>query len=315
MDQSAVITAERLTRRFGGRPGHDAVRGIDLAVRRGELFALLGTNGAGKTSALEVLAGLAQPTSGTVRVLGQDPFRSRRLVRSRIGIMLQSRGFAADLTVAETVSTWAGTLTSPRPVDEVLELVGLLTRRNVRVRQLSGGEQQRLGLALAILGKPEVLFLDEPTAGLDPAARKQTWALISDLLLSGTTVLLTTHQLIEASALADRLAILRHGRIVGLGTPEQLAATRPARITFHLPTAASPPHHPTSTPLPHLPQVVATINDSFVTLETPDLQSTLTEVLAWARDNNLHLHDLTARPASLEEAFLAITGSSEEVAA
>ncbi|MGC4937721.1 ABC transporter ATP-binding protein [Kribbella sp. DT2] len=302
MDQSAVISAERLTRRFGGRPGHDAVRGIDLAVRRGELFALLGTNGAGKTSALEVLAGLALPTSGTVRVLGQDPFRSRRHVRSRIGIMLQSRGFAADLTVAETVSTWAGSLTSPRPLDEALDLVGLSPRRNVRVRQLSGGEQQRLGLALAILGKPEVLFLDEPTAGLDPAARKQTWALISDLLLSGTTVLLTTHQLIEASALADRLAILNHGQVVGLGTPEQLAATRPARITFHLP----------GVPLPALPQVVATINGSSVTLETQDLQGTLTEVLAWAGRHDLQLHDLTARPASLEEAFLAIT---EDVAA
>jgi ABC-2 type transport system ATP-binding protein len=307
MDQSAVISAERLTRRFGGRPGHEAVRGIDLAVRRGELFALLGTNGAGKTSALEVLAGLAQPTSGTVRVLGQDPFRSRRQVRSRIGIMLQSRGFAADLTVAETVSTWAGTLTSPRPLDEALDLVGLSTRRNVRVRQLSGGEQQRLGLALAILGKPEVLFLDEPTAGLDPAARKQTWALISDLLHSGTTVLLTTHQLIEASALADRLAILRNGRVVGLGTPEHLAATRPARITFHLPT---------TTPLPAFPQVVATINTSgVVTLETQDLQGTLTEVLTWAHHQNLQLSDLTARPASLEEAFLTITGSSEETAA
>ncbi|GAA1555313.1 ABC transporter ATP-binding protein [Kribbella lupini] len=307
MDQSAVITAERLARRFGGRPGHEAVRGIDLAVRRGELFALLGTNGAGKTSALEVLAGLAPPTSGTVRVLGQDPFRSRRLVRSRIGIMLQSRGFAADLTVAETVSTWAGSLTRPRPLGEALDLVGLATRRNVRIRQLSGGEQQRLGLALAILGRPEVLFLDEPTAGLDPAARKQTWELISDLLLSGTTVLLTTHQLIEASALADRLAILRNGRLVGLGTPEQLAATRPARITFRLPAPVS---------LPHLPQVVATINSSGgVELETQDLQATLTEVLTWAHQQDLHLGDLTARPASFEEAFLAITGSSEEIAA
>jgi ABC-2 type transport system ATP-binding protein len=307
MDQSAVISAERLTRRFGGRPGHDAVRGIDLAVRRGELFALLGTNGAGKTSALEVLAGLALPTSGTVRVLGQDPFRARRLVRSRIGIMLQSRGFAADLTVAETVRTWGGSLTSPRPLDEALELVGLLARRNVRVRQLSGGEQQRLGLALAILGQPEVLFLDEPTAGLDPAARKQTWALISELLESGTTVLLTTHQLTEAAALADRLAIMREGRIVGLGTPDQLAATRPARITFHLRAPIA---------LPHLPQVVATINSSSaVTLETPNLQSTLTEILTWAHDHDLQLQDLTARPASLEEAFLAITGASEEVAA
>ncbi|MEV6285427.1 ABC transporter ATP-binding protein [Kribbella sp. NPDC051770] len=300
MDQSAVISAERLTRRFGGRPGHEAVRGIDLAVRRGELFALLGTNGAGKTSAMEALAGLAAPTSGTVRVLGQDPFRGRRLVRSRIGIMLQSRGFALDLTVAETISTWAGSLTSPRPIGEALELVGLDARRTVRVRQLSGGEQQRLGLALAILGRPEVLFLDEPTAGLDPAARQQTWSLISDLLESGTTVLLTTHQLVEAAALADRLAILREGRIVGLGTPSQLAASRPARITFRLAGSVR---------LPDLPQVVATSNGSVTTLETQDLQGTLTTVLTWATRHDLQLHDLTARPATLEEAFLAIAGS------
>jgi ABC-2 type transport system ATP-binding protein len=306
MDPSAVIRAERLTRRFGGRPGHEAVRGIDLAVRRGELFALLGTNGAGKTSALEVLAGLARPTSGRVQVLGHDPFRARRLIRSRIGIMLQARGFAADLTVAETTKAWAGTLTRPRPVGDVLDLVGLTSRQQVRIRQLSGGEQQRLGLALAILGQPEVLFLDEPTAGLDPAARKHTWQLISDLLHSGTTILLTTHQLAEAAELADRLAILRAGRIVGFGTPEQIAATRPARISFRLATAA---------PLPSLPGVVASVNGSAVVLDTEDLQSTLSAVLTWADARGVRLHELVARPASLEEAYLAIAETGDEVAA
>jgi ABC-2 type transport system ATP-binding protein len=214
MDESAVIRAERLTRRYGGKTGFEAVRGVDLSVRRGELFALLGTNGAGKTSTLEVLEGLGAPTSGTVRLLGRDPFQERRFVRSRTGILLQDAGFPMDLTVGETARTWAGTVSRPRPVGEVLDLVGLGGRERVRVRQLSGGERKKLSLALAIMGQPEVLFLDEPTAGLDPQSRQQTWQLISHLLGTGTTILLTTHYLAEAAELADRLAILHHGHIV-----------------------------------------------------------------------------------------------------
>jgi len=306
MDESAVIQVERLTRRYGTRPGYEAVRGIDFSVRRGELFALLGTNGAGKTSTLEVLEGLAQPTSGTVRVLGKDPYRDRRTVRPRIGIMLQDRGFAADLTVAETIKMWTGTLSTPRPAGEILELVELTTRANVRVRQLSGGERQRLSLGLAIAGQPDLLFLDEPTAGLDPEHRQHTWQLISRLLDSGTTVLLTTHYLAEAAELADRLAIMHHGRIVGLGTPAEIAAIRPARISFHLPVG---------TTLPELPEVVAKVNGTGVVLNTEDLQSTLTLLLDWAARHELRLADLTARPASLEEAFLAIAESDQGAAA
>ncbi|WP_410785966.1 ABC transporter ATP-binding protein [Kribbella sp. C-35] len=306
MDESAVIRVERLTRRYGGRPGYEAVRGIDFSVRRGELFALLGTNGAGKTSTLEVLEGLAQPTSGTVRVLGHDPYRDRRKVRPRTGIMLQDSGFAADLTVAETARMWAGTLSTPRPVREVLELVELTGRANVRIRQLSGGERQRLNLALAISGQPDLLFLDEPTAGLDPENRKRTWQLIAHLLDSGTTVLLTTHYLAEAAEPADRLAILHHGRIVGLGTPAQLAATRPARISFRLPAGVG---------VPDLPGVVASVNGQYAVLAADDLQATLGLVLGWAGRNDLRLDDLTARPASLEEAFLAIAESDKGVAA
>jgi ABC-2 type transport system ATP-binding protein len=280
MDESAVIQVERLTRRYGGRPGYEAVRGIDFAVRRGELFALLGTNGAGKTSTLEVLEG--------------------RMVRPRIGIMLQDRGFAADLTVAETTRMWTGTLSTPRPVGEILELVELTGRANVRVRQLSGGERQRLSLGLAIAGEPDLLFLDEPTAGLDPENRQNTWQLISRLLSSGTTVLLTTHYLAEAAELADRLAIMHHGRIVGLGTPAEIAGIRPARISFHLPVGAL---------LPELPQAVAKVDGGRVRVDTEDLQATLTLLLGWAARNELRLEELTARPASLEEAFLAIAES------
>lgn len=301
MDESAVIQVERLTRRYAGRPGYEAVRGVDFSVRRGELFALLGTNGAGKTSTLEVLEGLTPPTSGTVRVLGKDPYRDRRVVRSRIGIMLQDRGFAADLTVAETARMWTGTLTTPRPIGEILELVDLTSRANVRVRQLSGGERQRLSLGLAIAGSPELLFLDEPTTGLDPENRQNTWQLISRLLESGTTVLLTTHYLPEAAELADRLAILHRGRIVGLGTPAEIAAIHPARVSFRLPGGM----------LPDFPGVVASVNGSRAVLDTEDLQTTLTQVLSWANANDLRLEDLTARPASLEEAFLAIAESDQ----
>jgi ABC-2 type transport system ATP-binding protein len=283
---------------------------VDLSVRRGELFALLGTNGAGKTSTLEVLEGLATPTSGTVRLLGRDPFQDRRLVRSRVGILLQDAGFPMDLTVGETATTWAGTVSRPRPVGEALDLVGLGGRQRVRVRvrQLSGGERKKLGLALAIMGQPEVLFLDEPTAGLDPQSRQHVWQLIDQLLAAGTTILLTTHYLAEAAELADRLAILHQGRVVALGTPAEIAATRPARITFSLPTG---------TPFPQFAGATITVDGSLAVLTTEDLQQTLESVLRWAGDRRLKLHDLTARPASLEEAFLAIaeTGDDAGVAA
>ncbi|TDU90706.1 ABC-2 type transport system ATP-binding protein [Kribbella voronezhensis] len=308
MDDSAVIRAERLTRRYGGRTGFDAVRGVDLSVRRGELFALLGTNGAGKTSTLEVLEGLAAPTSGSVRLLGRDPFRERRFVRSRVGILLQDAGFPMDLTVGETATTWARTVSRPRPVGDALDQAGLTGRERVRVRQLSGGERKKLGLALAIMGQPEVLFLDEPTAGLDPQSRRHVWHLIDRLLATGTTILLTTHYLAEAAELADRLAILHRGRIVALGTPTEIAATRPARITFSLPTG---------TPFPELAGATVTVDGSQAVLTTEDLQQTLESVLRWAGSEGLKLHDLTARPASLEEAFLAIaeSGDGQEVAA
>src|ERR1022692_1053659 len=210
MDDTGVITVRDLRRRYGSKGGHgfDAVRGVSFSVRRGELFALLGTNGAGKTSTMEVLEGLVPPAQGSVRVLGRDPFRERALVRRRMGIMLQEGGFPSDLTVAETGRMWAGTLSAPRPVAEALELVDLGHRASVAVRSLSGGERRRLGLAMAILGCPEVLFLDEPTTGLDPESRHRTWLLIRELLAAGTTVLLTTHYLEEAEELADRLAIM-----------------------------------------------------------------------------------------------------------
>jgi ABC-2 type transport system ATP-binding protein len=308
MDNTGIITVRDLRRRYGGPGGRgfEAVRGVTFSVRRGELFALLGTNGAGKTSTLEVLEGLAPPTEGSVRVLGHDPCRDRSLVRRRMGIMLQEGGFPSDLTVAETGRMWAGTLSASRPVAEALEMVDLGHRARVAVRSLSGGERRRLDLAMAILGRPEVLFLDEPTTGLDPESRRRTWLLIRELLAAGTTVVLTTHYLEEAEELADRLAIMHQGRIVRTGTPAEVAASQPARISFELPQDARQS-------VPELAGTRATVTGSSVLLQTQDLQRTLTALLGWANSRDLVLGALDARSTSLEEAFLAVAASSRGI--
>lgn len=276
----------------------EAVRGISFEVRPGEVLALLGVNGAGKTSALEVLEGLAAPGRGTVRVLGGDPRRDHADVRPYLGVLLQSSGLPGDLTVRETLAAWAGTLTAPRPVDEALAQVDMTGRSDVRVRSLSGGERRRVDLALALLGRPRVLVLDEPTTGLDPESRRTVWSLIHDLVDGGTAVVLTTHHLEEAEELADRIAVLRAGRIVLEGTPAEIAETQPATIRFSLPPGAPP--------LPSLPgvQVVAAAPD--VELHTRALQAALTALLAWAHDQDVVLVGLQARAASLEQAFLAV---------
>ncbi|MGW4645379.1 ABC transporter ATP-binding protein [Kitasatospora sp. NPDC004289] len=304
-----AIEATGLHRHYGpaGDAGFDAVRGLDLTVRRGEVFALLGTNGAGKTSTMELLEGLAAPTGGQVRVLGHDPYRERALVRPRIGIMLQEGGFPAELTVAETGRAWAGMTSGARPVDEVLELVGLVHRRTVRVKQLSGGERRRLDLALALLGSPEVLFLDEPSTGLDPEARAGVWRLVRELRAQGTTVLLTTHYLEEAEELADRLAIMHTGRIVTRGTVAEVIAGRPSRITFELPGREGRFEGLT---LPQLAGAELLTEGRRITVQTPHLQATLTELLGWAARHEVPLAGLDARSASLEEAFLAIASGA-----
>ena len=299
-----VIEADGLRRRYGG---YEAVRGVSFSVRRGELFALLGTNGAGKTSTLEVLEGIAPPTGGSVRVLGYDPFADRSVVRPRIGVMLQDAGFPSVLTVREMVRMWAGIVSRPRPVDEVLERVHLDHRTGTPVRSLSGGEKRRLDLALAVLGRPEVLFLDEPTTGLDPESRQNTWRLVRELLDHGATVVLTTHYLEEAEALADRLAIMHAGRVVTRGTPTQIAAAYPARISFELPAGMS------CADLPALPGAGPTANGAKVTVYVDDLQGALSNLLSWARARDITLRGLDARSASLEEAFLAVAAIPHDV--
>ncbi|MET9442366.1 ABC transporter ATP-binding protein [Streptomyces sp. NPDC006610] len=298
-----VIEVTDLRRVYGG--GFEAVRGISFHVGRGEVFALLGTNGAGKTSTVELLEGLAEPAGGRVRVLGHDPCAERAAVRPRTGVMLQEGGFPSELTVAETVRMWAGCTSGARPTDEALELVGLAARAGVRVKQLSGGERRRLDLALALLGDPEVLFLDEPTTGLDAEGRHDTWELIRRLRDGGTTVLLTTHYLEEAEGLADRLAILHEGRIAATGTPAEVTASQPARISFELPDGYFLGDLPA---LGELGVVGHSTEGRLVRLRTYELQRAATGLLLWARDAGVELGRLDVRSASLEEAFLGIAG-------
>lgn len=291
-----VIEVEQVRRTYAG--GFQAVNDISFSVGEGELFALLGTNGAGKTSTVEMLEGLARPSGGSVRVLGHDPYTERALVRRRTGVMLQEGGFPSDLTVKETIQMWAGCTSGARPTGEALDLVGLGKRVGVRVKQLSGGEKRRLDLALALLGRPEVLFLDEPTTGLDAEGRRDTWDLVQALRDGGTTVLLTTHYLEEAEGLADRLAIMHEGRIVISGTPSEVTASRPARIRFKLPAGVEPGQLPLT--------LMAGADGRQIEIRTQQLQHDLAELLRWAEELNVPLDGLDARSASLEEAFLDI---------
>ncbi|MGH3682395.1 MAG: ABC transporter ATP-binding protein [Natronosporangium sp.] len=295
-----VIDIDRLRRSYGR---FEAVRGVSLQVRRGELFALLGTNGAGKTTTIEVLEGMRRPSAGRVRVLGLNPVRDRAAVRRRTGVMLQDGGFAGALTVRQTVGAWRALTARPRPIGEVLELVGLQRRIEVPVEQLSGGERRRLELALAVLGRPELLFLDEPTTGMDPASRRRTWEVVRTLQRDGTTVLLTTHYLEEAEALADRVAIMQAGRIVTIGHPDEVVQILPSRITFRIPDGAPP--------LPELPNATLTVDDGRATYRTRQLQTDVTHLLAWANSGRLGLPGLTARSASLEDLFLDIATHDE----
>ncbi|MFG6196605.1 ABC transporter ATP-binding protein [Nonomuraea sp. JJY05] len=274
--------------------GFEAVKGISFEVAEGQIFALLGRNGAGKTTAIEVLAGFQRADGGTVRVLGLDPHADRAAVRQRTGIMLQEAGFFPDLTVAQTVDTWRDFTAAPRPRDEALELAGLAGRRDTKVRQLSGGEKRRLDLALALLGRPDVLFLDEPTTGMDPEARRNTWTVVRDLARQGTTILLTTHYLEEAQRLASAMAILDAGEIVASGDMAETLAARSGRVAFRLPAEVDP----AELPLP----VTLEGETAVCRADDPDLAAQT--LLTWAAGRGLRLAGLEVRTATLEDLFL-----------
>ncbi|WP_338570761.1 ABC transporter ATP-binding protein [Arachnia propionica] len=297
-----VIVADNVTRTYGK---FTAVNGVSFHVAQGELVALLGSNGAGKTSLLEVLQGSTRSNGGCVQVFGLDPIADRAVIRQRSGIMLQEAGFAKDLTVRETLVMWAGTLTAPRPVEESLAMCSLENRANIRVGSLSGGERRRLDLAMATLGRPELLFMDEPTTGLDPAVRQHTWELVRRMLNEGSTVLLTTHYMEEAEELADRILIMDKGRILTEGSVADIVSRHPCEITFTDVEVSD-------VEFERLSHVVCPVShDRGITrVLSTDLHDTLRELLALADSRNIHLDGLNARAASLESAFLRITSRS-----
>lgn len=288
------MTAIQVTGLTKGYGDFQAVKGVSFEVAAGEIFALLGRNGAGKTTTIEILAGFQRPDAGTVRVLGLDPFGDRAAVRQRTGVMLQEAGFFPDLTVAATVDTWRDFTAAPRPRDEALELTGLTTKAGTKVRQLSGGEKRRLDLALATLGRPDVLFLDEPTTGMDPEARRNTWDLVRDLAHTGTTILLTTHYLEEAQRLAASMAILDAGEIVAAGGMAETLAAQSGRVAFRLPSGVDP----ADLPLP------VTVDGETAVCRADDPDLAAQALLSWAAERGLRLSGLEVRTATLEDLFL-----------
>jgi len=297
-----LITARDLRKRYGAT---DALRGVDLDVRRGEIFAFLGPNGAGKTTTVEILEGFRARSGGEVRVLGHDPAHLPRAERARIGCVLQSGDLERRLTPRETLALWASYFPRPLAVDEVLDRVGLAEHADTWVERLSGGQRRRLEVALALVGRPELVFLDEPTTGFDPQARRAAWSLIAGLRDLGTTVFLTTHYLEEAEHLADRVAIIRDGRIVATGTPAQLAAPRPPLVRFTLPPGVDPGDLPAG--------VRASVRrDAERAFELVAERPTalLADLCGWAAARGLELDGLAVQPATLEDVYLELAGKA-----
>jgi ABC-2 type transport system ATP-binding protein len=296
----SAIVVDRLTKHFGD---FAAVDGVSFEVPEGQLVAVLGPNGAGKTTTLEMLEGFLAPTSGTARVLDVNPHRGDRRWRARIGLVLQSTSLDAELTVRDTMTVFAGLYPAARPVDEVLELVDLVDDAETRVGVLSGGQRRRVDVAIGIVGRPEVLFLDEPTTGLDPEARRRAWTAVENLTTTGTTVVLTTHYIDEADHLANRLILLAGGKVIADTTPEGLRARGgPATIRYHLPDDAPSGDLP-ATLTPHLDPA-----GRVLIVRADDPKGPLRDLLGWADQHHLDLSGLEVGPPSLEDAYLAAIG-------
>jgi ABC-2 type transport system ATP-binding protein len=290
---------------------NEAVGGIDLEVAAGAVFAFLGPNGAGKTTTVEILEGYRERTSGTVEVLGIDPADGDGAWRERIGIVLQQCELQPLLTVRETLSLYAGYFSRPRPVDETIELVGLGEVADDRVGRLSGGQKRRVDVGAALVGDPELLFLDEPTTGFDPTARRQAWEVISNLRRLGKTIFLTTHYMDEAQALADRVAIIARGQIVAEGPPSELGGRDDAatEVAFGLPAGV------TNADLPEaLSGTVASTqpDNGRTVLETSAPVRILNTLTTWALERGIELADLEVRRPSLEDVYLRLTGEADE---
>jgi ABC-2 type transport system ATP-binding protein len=282
---SAVVAVEGLRKSYDE---FEALKGIDFELRAGEVFGLLGPNGAGKTTTVEILEGYRSRDGGEVEVLGEDPATAGLAWRGRIGVVLQSSAMYENLTVTESLAQFAGYYEHPRPVDEVIGVTGLDEKREERVRRLSGGQRRRLDLGLALVGDPELIFLDEPTTGFDPGARRRAWETIRSLRSFGKTILLTTHYLDEVEQLADRVAVLREGRVVAAGTPKELTAATPAT------------------------EIRYRDNGREVVLRTEDPVRDLHELTSRALEEGVDLEGLEVRRPSLEEVYLTLTQEEAE---
>jgi ABC-2 type transport system ATP-binding protein len=278
----------------------EVVHGIDLTVHRGEIFAVLGPNGAGKTSTIEILEGFRRRTGGDATVLGHDPQTAGPDWRERIGVVLQSSSPEGELTVEETLGLYGGFYRRPVPTARLLELCGLSEQKHVRNKRLSGGQQRRLDVALALVGSPELLFLDEPTTGFDPAARRAAWEMIAGLKTLGTTIVLTTHYLEEAEYLADRIAVIHRGHIVAEGSPATLGGRDrlPTEIIFQLPAGAAAP-----------PAGVRAEGGRY-RVGTPDPTRLLHELSGWAIAHGYALADIEVHRPSLEDVYLRLTNET-----
>jgi ABC-2 type transport system ATP-binding protein len=282
----------------------EAVAGVDLEVARGEVFCLLGPNGAGKTSVVEILEGYRTRTGGDALVLGVDPATAARELREQVGIVLQECGVQPDLSVAELLEMYGRYYVRRRPVDELLDLVELTDKRDVRANKLSGGQRRRLDLALGLVGDPELIFLDEPTTGFDPAARRQAWSVIRSLCGLGKTVFLTTHFMDEAQFLADRVAIMRAGRIIAAGRPDELGGrdVRPAEIRFVLPAGWS------LGDVPALPSERRDAEGDRIVVYTRDAVRATQVLTTWAVDHDIDLGHFSVTQPTLEDIYLELTG-------
>jgi ABC-2 type transport system ATP-binding protein len=300
-----VISVRGLEMAYGSFP---AVRGIDLRVRRGEILAFLGPNGAGKTTTVEILEGFRRRTAGDVRVLGEDPGAAGPAWRARIGVVLQESQPEPELSVRECVALYAGYYPRPRPIDDVLELVGLTEKATARSGRLSGGQRRRLDVALALIGDPELVFLDEPTTGFDPAARRQSWEVVAGLRDLGKTVFITTHYMDEAEYLADRIVVVAAGRVVAEGTPANLGGrnTMPSSITFSLPTGTAVHDLPTG-----LSGRATPTRSGRVELSSTAPLDDVERLAGWARSRGIDLPDLQLVRPSLEDVYLGLVADAK----
>ncbi len=296
-----AIAVHGLKKSYGST---EAVQGIDLEVKRGEVFTFLGPNGAGKTTTVEILEGFRKRNAGEVTVLGVDPWRAPREWRARIGLVPQRCELVPELTVREALKLYAGYYPAPRPVAETIGLVGLAEQEKQRTGRLSGGQQRRLDVAIALVGDPDLIFLDEPTTGFDPQARRQAWDVIASLRTLGKTVFLTTHYMDEAERLADRVAVIATGRIVASGTPQTLAQRdgAPTEIGFTLPDGVTVGDLPGG-----LAANVEVQNGSAARLRVHQPVAALNTLTSWALERSFSLPDLHVTRPSLEDVYLQLT--------